>query len=161
MCYIGALIREERYPMNNMLVKIARAARKEMEDFAENHNDIGSPHDLGCYCAISSYFLRYLARNFGYHLKMVEGAAFEPNDIRYTNHCWLVYNDKVIDITATQFGCQKKVNIVNVGNINYYEIRKSTEDRFSNWPSDQSPITFKNELKRRARRLAEELQIAA
>lgn len=146
--------------MDDALVQIAKMARKEMEDFAQNHDNIGDPYDLGCYCAISSYFLRYLARHFGYHLKMVEGAAFDSN-IDFTNHCWLVYNDKVIDITATQFGCQKKVNIVRVGNQNYHERKRSTEKGFWKWPEDQSPITFKNELKRRARRLAEEVKIAA
>ena len=147
--------------MDKQLRKLASAARKEMESFAKAHRNIGDPKDLGCYCAISSYFLRYFARLHGYNLKMVEGAAFERRDIRFTNHCWLEYNGKVIDITATQFGCRKKVNVVPSGHIDYYVIRRSTETMFGKWPAEQSPITFRNELKKRARRLANELNLAA
>ena len=152
--------------MDKTLIKIAKAARKEMEAFAPEVDIMGDVETLACYCAISSYFLRYLARQFGYHLTLVEGAAFnddEDDSYKRVNHCWAVYRGMVIDITATQFDVIEKVYITPVGSPDYYVIRRSTEESFDTdggW-FEQSPLLYKNELKARAWRLATELKIAA
>lgn len=158
--------------MDSTLFKLAEAARSEMESFANEHEDIGDPVDLGCYCAIASYFLKILARKFGYNLTLVEGIAFEdvdPEDIPddSVNHCWTAIDGKVVDITATQFGSDRKVHIANVGDGNYFVVKENRQTGpqrlktiFKAWPNDQSPLLFINELKRRATRLAGELQMA-
>ena len=73
-------------PMNEDLQVIAEESRKAMEGFAEDHPQIGNTFDLGCYCAISSYFLCLVARKFGFHLTLVEGIAFDES-FPEPNHC--------------------------------------------------------------------------
>ena len=152
----------------NDVIKIAQAARKEMEQFALDYPEAGGYSDLEGYCAISSYFLKILARKLGYNLTLIEGMAFEnyvdpdgtnKNDI---NHCWITYKGKIIDLTATQFGSKRKVHIVNVSNKNYIKIRVANISKsFKTWPYNQSPDTFKKELRNRASHLVEKMRVAA
>lgn len=149
--------------IDKFLLLLAREARKEMENFAKDHQNIGDhigdPKDLNCQCAISSYFLKLLGKRFGYNLTLVQGVAFErpyshtDNDI---NHCWIEYKDHIIDLTATQFNKKlKKVHVVNKKNENYLPLRKScSKDSFKDWPEDQSPFEFKEELILRVRLLS-------
>ncbi len=144
--------------MNEDLQIIAEESRKAMEGFAKDHPQIGSTFDLGCYCAISSYFLCLLARKFGFHLTLVEGCAFE--DWTEPNHCWTQYKDTIIDITATQFGCRNKVHVVAIGNKNYKVIRRLTKTRkgFKHDWGNQSPYEYIPYLQKLAERVACEIE---
>jgi len=161
--------------VDGTLIEIARAARREMTTFAKKHPEIGDWEDLSCYCGISSYFLKILAQKFDYRLALVVGLAFpfgEPdrNDLsnRDINHCWNVYGGNVIDITATQFGSDHSVHIDEVENDTHYAINVRHQTGkvglpkiFGEWPSDQSPVRYVEELQSRATRLAGEIKIAA
>lgn len=163
--------------MDEILLEIAQAARNEMVLFARKHNRIGDYRDLGCFCAISSYFLKILAKKFGYRLALVEGHAFPYTPLDHDdldgvdiNHCWNVYNGiKIIDITATQFAGQyKSVHLDDVGcnthyaiNIRFQTGKIGLPKIFKAWPSEQSPVKFVDELKARANRLAYEIALAA
>jgi len=161
--------------MDRQLRKIATASRKEMESFARKHNSIGfggSDQDLSCYCAIASFFLVMVGKKFGYKLTLVEGVAFEEvddlfeepdiDDLReQVNHCWVEYEGKIIDLTATQFAPVKKVHIVDTCDENYWAtdrdavVRKSLKADWDN----QSPYFHLKELRERAKKLS--IKIAA
>lgn len=125
-----------------------------MEHFAKDHPQIGNTFDLGCYCAISSYFLCLVARKFGFYLTLVEGVAFA--DYPEANHCWTQYKKTIIDITATQFGCSDKVHVVKIGNKKYKVIRRLTKTRknFKHDWGNQSPYEYIPYLQKLAEELA-------
>ena len=100
--------------MDRQLKKIATASRREMESFALKYDEVGGPRDLECFCAIASFFFTMVGRKFGYKLTLVEGIAFDSqvkalqngeqsDDDADSNHCWVEYDGKIIDLTATQF----------------------------------------------------------
>lgn len=161
--------------MDKQLKKIATAARREMERFVRKHDRLNAD-DLTCYCAISSYFLIMLGRKFGYKLIFVEGTAFVGNmkqlakDLKSgemqlsevdSNHCWVEYEDAIIDLTATQFNRQvKKVHIVNTNDTEYFSMNKNNQAKAnlrSGWPDEQSPYSYLPELRRRAKKVEEKL----
>lgn len=147
--------------MNDELKLIAKVARKAIERFAKDHDDIGRIRDLECYCAIGSYFLCMVARKFGYHLTLIEGVAYDQSSPNDTNHCWVQYQGKVIDITATQFGYTSKVRIVNIANKDYTVVRANNNARQSlraGW-DDQSPYNYLPYLRKLAKDCA--MKIAA
>lgn len=140
--------------MNEDLQIIAEESRKAMEHFARNHQYIGSTYDLGGFCAISSYLFFLVAKKFGFHLTLVEGAAFTR--CSDPNHCWAQYKKLIIDITATQFGCSDKVHVVKVGNKNYKVIRRLSKTRKNfkfDW-GDQSPYEYLPSLQTLAEEIA-------
>ncbi len=163
--------------MDRQLRKIATASRAEMECFARQHRDIGfqgSDLDLSCYCAIASFFLVMMGRKFGYYLTLVEGVAFEKvdnvfeepdiNDLReQTNHCWVEYKGKIIDLSAMQFNSDlDRVHIVDACDEDYWPTDRNNAVRQSmkaEWPREQSPYSYLKELRERANKLS--IKIAA
>lgn len=156
--------------MDKQLRKIATASRREMEKFSREHSEYNYD-GLACLCAISSYFLAMVGRQFGYHLTLVEGLAFdeyiedllwddeccEPPDV---NHCWVEYKGKIIDLTATQFDDSvRKVHIVDADSENYWPINRHNEARrrLKTWPDDQSPYYYIKELRKGVARIKTKL----
>lgn len=140
--------------MDNQLHQIATAAREEMENFAREIDSCNAD-DLSCWCGISSYFLVMVGRKFGYHLSLVEGIAFNGGwDPDQPNHCWVEYQGKIIDITATQFADVNKIHIVEKDDQNYDCVRRNNAARKSLkcWLPEQSPYTHAHikELRKRA-----------
>lgn len=164
--------------MNRQLRKIATATRAEMESFARKHNGIGfkgSDKDLSCYCAIASFLLVMVGKKFGYDLSLVAGSAFDgffgefeyEEDDEFSNydinHSWVEHNGKIIDLSAQQFDPSlKKVHVVGVDDNEYWPIKRNDEVRKDfkvNWPNEQSPYTYMEELTERANELS--IKIAA
>lgn len=138
-----------------------------MEKFSREHGEYGY-EDLSCLCAISSYFLVMVGRQFGYHLTLVEGLAFDEEiddllsgeeelDPPSPNHCWVEYKGKIIDLTATQFDDSvKKVHIVDATSENYWWIARHNEARRrlkKSWPNEQSPYSYIRELRKGVARI--------
>lgn len=150
--------------MNNDITVIAKAARKEMEHFAKYKTEVSDSHRLMGLCAISSYFLKILSKKMGYDIALIEGAAFDgwvSDD--GINHCWNLYDGKIIDITATQFGVHRKVHIVNADNKKYIPKRKivNLTRTFEHWLDEQSPLVYQKELKERAKHLVGRIHLSA
>lgn len=129
---------------------VATICRREMEEFAQNKDHIGSPLDLTCYCAIASYLLFLVLQLCGDQPSLVKGMAFDPifDDIEgddldeQINHCWVELDSKIIDITATQFGIKNRVHIVSIDDENYQPIiidANPTSKLFEGW-GNQSPF---------------------
>jgi len=165
--------------MDRQLRKIATAARKEMESFALENNHISwgndVTRDLKSFCAIASYFLVMMGRKFGYHLTLVQGAAFDGSGDAFEygeedwildeqiNHCWVEHDGKIIDLSAKQFDPSlNKVHVVDVDDNEYWPIHRNNtvrKDFKKGWPTEQSPYTYIKELRKRANKLT--IKIAA
>jgi hypothetical protein len=79
---------------------------------------------LAGYCGAVSEVIVRVARANGINASYVGGDFVRPctysNDgKRFDGHCWVVYGDKFVDATATQFGVKKLVNVVGKKNPNY------------------------------------------
>ena len=126
--------------LERKILKIAKTTRNVVEDFVK---EVGTenPKTLECCCAIASYTLFFSLRHFRYNPTLVIGSY---NDF-YVTHCWVELNDKIIDLTETQFGSKKKVAIHNLNSLKYrerYEILSGNLDPslFKFWPKSQRPV---------------------
>lgn len=96
-----------------------------------------------CACAVASYTLWKVLLSKGYSAKFVRG--FYRGD----NHCFVICNNQIIDITATQFDIREEVYITD-SNDNRYDLIDEDSDALNylndNWPSDQIPQSYVEEL---------------
>lgn len=86
------------------VVKIAKKLRRKADRDTKIQSDYGKT--LGGACAIMSLYLwRYLHR---------QGIRCQ---VRWSDgHCFVTYGNKIVDITATQFGKKQKVYIADFKN---------------------------------------------
>jgi hypothetical protein len=90
------------------VLDIAKKVRRACHKFAMS--DDSMPYDfhddpnLGCMCAIGSYVLYQELKDAGYSPELKIG-TFN----KFTTHCWVEIDDKIVDITATQFKEQKRI----------------------------------------------------
>jgi hypothetical protein len=93
-----------RAKLNNKakVLEIARAARKWTEEFAIKNPHIGDPVDLSSYCAIAA----------GKLCSMLQEAGVDAKIANNDSHAFVLVDDYIVDITATQFGAPKKVMLV-------------------------------------------------
>ena len=122
-----------------MIKKLAAECR-EIVELAVNEGIIEADEDLAGACAVASFFLRKKLLSYGYKTDFYVAKAH--------NHCWLRYGDKILDITATQFGHKNKV-VFKKGHIHEYyytgyKVRNFKEE-FAPWPEDQKPTKEKME----------------
>jgi hypothetical protein len=121
---------------------LARRVRKAVVNIA--NGEPTSYDALDSYCAIASHFFVSVAKRYGYKLDIVEGVAFERYDYDFeidTNHCWVQYQGKIIDLTATQFGVRANIHIVNDTNKKYHAVRKNQtviDSLKHHWPKCQT-----------------------
>jgi hypothetical protein len=119
--------------------RIAHAARKWAEEYAEEH---GKCSDLMCLCAIASAELH----------KRLRAAKIPSVIIENKYHCFVLIEDKVVDITATQFkyalGVSEPVFIRKHEDISHHHFYKQTvqhetvdslreHQKKEGWPRDQ------------------------
>jgi len=79
---------------------IARKIRKAFEEIEKKEGSYGDvPGDLGGYCGRASVQLYLACRRKGIKVVMAEGEG----------HMFNVYNGRIIDVTATQFGVPEKI----------------------------------------------------
>ena len=114
-------------------IKIARKVRQRAVELTE-------VPDLSCMCGIASTGLAFAFENAGFPAKVVYGT------FNYDNHCWVVSDEIIYDITATQFGNYRKVHVELVDSGKYNPMKKidsldwkKVESFFKSWPGCQTP----------------------
>ena len=129
-------------PLSKKIVKIAFAARKLTEEFAKKHPTIGNEKTLQGYCAIGSKILLLLAKKYKFEVTFIQGQYGKHyyDNPYYLNHCWIEYNSRIIDITATQFNIKDSVYIVEK-NHNYYHPVYTHDRMIGDW-RNQNPNKY-------------------
>ena len=136
-------------PLGKKFMTIATTARQLTETFAKKHPDIGDPKDLACYCAIGSKILKLLAEKHNYKVTFVQGqygSYYITSDPTHVNHCWVIYNNKIVDITATQFGIKDPVHVVDLKEAKHY-FPVFHHDRIDKDWGDQNPKRYHSIVK--------------
>ena len=126
---------------DNELLEIARTVRHA----AIKHED--TSFDLYCWCAICSFQIFKKIRNKS------ERAYFAVVDTDNGSHCFVLYKNKMIDITATQFNEKEAIIIADFSDIQrskrwYWDKNhmekfasvKSIEKALEEWPEEQNPF---------------------
>ena len=108
--------------------------------------------DLAGYCAIASYFFKAVAKEFGYHVDIIEGRYDVGDGEDYdVNHCWNVYGEHVIDLTAKQFDSKARaIHITEAIDRTYIPFNLNLDaykSLKSMWPVEQSPFDCKHLLR--------------
>jgi hypothetical protein len=107
----------------NKLIEIAKSVRERFENsIIRSYDglfelDPEDKQELGGRCHLASRVLYKEARKSGLKVKMCTG-WFE-NDFSAGGHCWIEFEGKIIDITATQFGIKDKIFITDVNDSRY------------------------------------------
>ena len=97
--------------MNDLdkMVFIARKCRRILEkELKDNY-----PSDLAGACGLASYFLMREAERAGLYANYISGY------FKGCNHSWVEFEDRIIDLTATQFGILKETYVVKKNNRKY------------------------------------------
>lgn len=128
--------------------EIAKQARRWGERIAENYEELdSSTEELEYLCAICSAHLFCLLKKEGYDPVIVE------ND----EHCFVLCDGKLVDVTASQFNKNPKVicrEYIEDEEISYWQIENQYDsvERFmlfqnhSDWPDNQKASKFKKYL---------------
>lgn len=127
---------------NKTLKTLAKQVRDKLKYFIFNNNN-SFDSNFFCACAVSSYTLWKVLLSKGYTAKFVRG-FYQGKD-----HCFVICNDQIVDITATQFDISEEVYIVYHNDIDYDCVDEDSEALCylnDNWPSDQIPKTYEEEL---------------
>jgi hypothetical protein len=125
-------------------------------------------YDLACSCAVSSWTLwRFLTKNqiksnfvlgrwYGDVAIQVEECLYEDIPVDWESvgigHCWIEIDDKIIDITLTQFDNVPNVCILDEDDDDFYHYPlKRNQDAINEinccWPKEQNPKTYYQYLK--------------
>lgn len=124
--------------MNPRALIIAAHVRKTFERIAR---DESFPADLACLCLRASKALAKALTKTGIKAKLVMGGYREPYG-ECGDHCWIEIGDKIIDITATQFGTFDRVHVTDVSDPEYFAAFKSARRiarEISTWDINQRP----------------------
>jgi len=139
--------------MDTTPYQIAKKVREQCEQWNED-NEGYFYSGLSGMCAIASVALTKTFHEHGFKdAVFIEGEYIEgkfvhrvKNYLYGLGHCWVELNDKIYDITATQFNnIKKEILVVEASNKRY--INRTKRDvyrhRFHGWPVDQKPIQNK------------------
>lgn len=126
-----------------LIRSIARRIRRRCEDFVNSTESIGydfhKQPDLACMCAVASFALHEALKRRGIRSKVISGKYYSSPKYRKGDvignwgmtHCWLEVDDKIVDITATQFfNVTSKVYIVSNSNEKYRAVQEVTDYGF-------------------------------
>lgn len=83
-------------------------------------------------CLMSSYMLQYVLKKQGIKSKLIRGRC------RDNYHWWLVIDNNIVDITATQFGVKERVYIIPSDHVQYKPGRRQSAG-FGVWPKRMWP----------------------
>jgi hypothetical protein len=119
--------------------RIAYRVREKCELYALNviSRDL-DPKELMGLCAIASFTLCTELEKAG-----IEAEVYEGKYDTWFEHCWVVVDDKIVDITATQFGTKRRVS-VRKDTSEWYEGSSCTECELRDWVSWQRPSRSKS-----------------
>lgn len=126
-----------------LIIKLAKITRQELEPFIMNHR-ASFDKDWGCSCLVCSWVLHRVLKKFGIQAKLCDGKY----DSYY--HAFILVDNIVVDISATQFG--KDSVVVEDFNNSKYSIDKQFNlplyKHFQYWPDEQQPHTYSGKLNR-------------
>lgn len=94
------------------VLQVAKRTRKACESYAKETNIFAE--DLNSMCAIASAYLMKRLSCARIRAEFVIG-TYDGSD-----HCWVEHKDKIIDITATQFGILQAVFVTSKYNKDYF-----------------------------------------
>jgi hypothetical protein len=101
------------------------------------------------YCAICSFELFKRLR-----AKKLEPIFYLIENDSYGDHCFVICDNFLIDVTATQFDINEPINIIDINEVddkkwfwNYKQAKqlktvKQIKSEMVKWPSDQRPMIF-------------------
>ncbi len=105
---------------------------------------------LESWCALSATFLYRQLTKAGINCTLVMGIYDKERNGPYPNHVWVQVQNKIVDITATQFSTKKHilepVHIVSVGDPMYIAKKSGplvVKRELSKWPNEQIPTVHK------------------
>jgi hypothetical protein len=123
------------------MISQAHKIRKALEELDEEYHIFY--RGLGGACAIASYFLT----------KSLESSNMCCGYYKDDAHCWVTYNNQLIDITFTQFEVSAP-KVLITSNYKHYvcnkifthnqlkTVKKSFKNYFKHWGEEQNPIYF-------------------
>jgi len=127
--------------LDSKILEVASKVRYEIEKFAIKNRNIGNPVTLCCYCAIASYCLNQTLKKFKFDSSFILGSFYDNNNKTENDHCWVLINNSIIDITATQFKIKKRIYVVNEESKIYIEkLRNGIATKYinKNWVNNQT-----------------------
>ncbi len=143
------------------IINIAIQVRRAVEVFAKtdkNHDVGGNPENLCCYCAIASYALMTALKKQGIKCRLISGffdetGEYEEYEEKSINHCWVEVNNKILDITASQFPEHRNYSIVILPNnksieTGYYplEYPKTLKELIDGWTYQSPRIKYTKKI---------------
>jgi hypothetical protein len=145
------LIKEVGNPEWSLLQRLARQARNEFsqslvlkgEDEEEFELDPTSRKTLATFCHLASKRLFDLSKEKEIPVSFCNGIWTPTGD----DHCWITYNNFIIDITATQFGEDDEVYITTTRDHKYKTI-KCEKNYFhpEGWEDEEYRINKNNRI---------------
>lgn len=127
--------------LDKRIKQLALKTRIAFYPFIRKHRD-AFELDFCCACAVCSYTLTKVLKAEGFNAKFVIG--------EYVGlpHAFVVVDNHIVDITATQFGLDR-VNVEDYPSNNYvvkYKLYSDLKKELSYWTKDQVPFTYKKEI---------------
>jgi hypothetical protein len=119
------------------IYNIAKVTRKELQGLINKHFD----PSWACSCAVCSWQLTKVLKNFGYN------SIFAIGSYNNDNHAFVIVDCQIVDITGTQFNL-KEIEIRNFDDRDYaVELmgQPAIKDLI-NWPKEQQPRTYRKYL---------------
>jgi|SRR5579871_1625802 len=137
------------------LTELGRALRRELKPIIEKGKQEGSCYgDFGGACGLMSYALYTALKRLG--RKPVLALAGPPT--QSFQHCWVEVDGLIVDLTATQFGYTKPVQITTRPSewhkpLKFKGRRVITE--IKRWVGSQSPLRHRRAIESAVNRVLE------
>lgn len=90
------------------LKRLGRLLRVELQSFVKEHTSSDFYGNFGGACGFMSYAMYLLLRRLGIKSKLVVAGG----DFIGCSHCWVEVDGLIVDLTATQFGYKRPVQVV-------------------------------------------------
>ena len=140
---------------------ISRLVRKEIEDWTFSVGRSWFDSDTLCgACGVASWTLKNALSHLKISSDFVMGTFNQygnHNPDEDENHCWIVIDDMIVDITATQFGIHFPVFVTSVDDSKYCQRYKNIHAyrRLATWEG-QSHSWYRPTLEEIAKKVAQE-----
>ena len=151
--------------IDSRVIKVAKLVRDKVTRWTKDNRDVDD--NLCGACAIASYTLWRVLNTLGYSPTFA--CIYTPD----CSHCWIEIGDKMLDITATQFG-ESEIFVASPDHwINYFLNDDSFDDDYivddtievlknkqaistvKDW-SSQSPVSYYKEINRLCRQVVKD-----
>jgi len=130
--------------------------RKELKPFVDEHTPEDFYGNFGGACGFMSYAMYLLLRRLGEKPKLAVAGGIYVG----CSHCWVEVDGYIVDLTATQFGYKKPVQVVTRPSEWHkprkYEGRKALAE-LKSWNGRQNPLGSTREINRAVGRVMEAL----